>query len=347
MDGPAGQPRIAGLATAVPDVRVTLDEVSQAVSRLRGRGLRRQEAGDGGTRYFAQPLASIMAPRSVSARTDVYLEHARILAERVSRDALEHAGIDRDRVGLVIGVSCTGVILPSLDAELIPILGLRPDVARLPITELGCGGGVAGLARAADYLRAYPERAVLLFCVELPSVTFQPDDRSVDNLVASMVFGDGAGAAVLQTGESQSQWTLERAGTLLVPEGARHLGYELRDGGLRIVLSRELPAVVEAHLGEAVDGFLATEGLRRSDVDIIAAHPGGPRIFDAIERALGLDSDALLTSRAVFANYGNASSAGIFFVLAALESARTMTRALVMAFGPGLSIELALLRFDP
>ena len=113
------------------------------------------------------------------------------------------------------------------------------------------------------------------------------------------------------------------------------------------MLSRELPAIVEAHLGEAVDGFLATEGLRRSDVDIIAAHPGGPRIFDAIERALGLDSDALLTSRAVFANYGNASSAGIFFVLAALESAPTMSRALVIAFGPGLSIELALLRFDP
>jgi alkylresorcinol/alkylpyrone synthase len=347
MDGPAGQPRIAGLATAVPDHRVTMEEVSQAVSRLRARGLRRAEAGDGGTRHFAQSLAATMTPRSVSERTDAYLEHARILGQRVCREALECAGIDRDAIGLVIGVSCTGVVLPSLDAELIPKLGLRPDVARLPITELGCGGGVAGLARAADYLRAYPERAVLLFCVELPSVTFQPEDRSVDNLVATMVFGDGAGAAVLQTGASQDQWTLERAGTLLVPEGARHLGYELRDGGLRIVLSRELPAVVEAHLAEAVDTFLASEGLDRSDIDIIAAHPGGPRIFEAVERALDLDSDALRTSRAVFTKYGNASSAGIFFVLDALEPAGKSSQALAIAFGPGLSIELALLRFDP
>jgi alkylresorcinol/alkylpyrone synthase len=343
---PAGKAQIAGVATAVPTIRVTMEDVSLAVGRVRGRGLRSPAPSEGGTRYFAQPLTSLTAPRSVSEQTDAYLEHARILARRVSRDALDRSGIGRDTVGLVIGVSCTGFVLPSLDAELIPILGLRPDVARLPITELGCGGGVAGLARAADYLRANPERAVLLFSVELPSLTFQPDDHSVDNLVAAMVFGDGAGAAVLRTGTSGNQWTVERSGTLLIPEGARHLGYELRDGGLRVVLSRDLPGMVEARLGAAVDAFLAPSGLGRSDIDIVAAHPGGPRIFKAIERALDLEADALRISRAVFARYGNASSAGIFFVLSALEPAGLHSRALAIAFGPGLSIELALLRFD-
>ncbi|MDQ6712787.1 MAG: type III polyketide synthase [Candidatus Dormibacteraeota bacterium] len=346
MDRPAGQAQIAGVATAVPTIRVTMEDVSLAVGRGRGRGLRTTSPREAGTRYFAQPLASIMAPRSLSEQTDAYLEHARILARRVSRDALDRSGIDRDAVGLVIGVSCTGFVLPSLDSELIPILGLRPDVARLPITELGCGGGVAGLARAADYLRAYPDRAVLLFSVELPSLTFQPDDHSVDNLVAAMVFGDGAGAAVLRIGASANRWTVERTGTLLIPEGARHLGYELRDGGLRVVLSRDLPAVVEARLEEAVEAFLAPSGLRQSDMDIIAAHPGGPRIFEAVERALGLKADALRISRAVFAMCGNASSAGIFFVLSALEPPRPHSRALAIAFGPGLSIELAMLRFD-
>ncbi len=235
-------------------------------------------------------------------------------------------------------------MLPSLDAELIPLIGLRPDVARLPITELGCGGGVAGLARGLDYLRAYPQRSVLLFAVEIPSLTFQPDDRSIDNLVAAMVFADGAGAVVLRGGDGLPGWTLEHAGTVLVPEGARHLGYELRDGGLRVILSRELPAMVEAHLRSAVETFLDEAGLRLTDLDAVAAHPGGPRIVDAIERALDLRPDALATSRSVFAGNGNASSAGIFFVLEEMQRRGAKGRVLAIALGPGLSIELALMR---
>jgi len=344
MDVVAGEARIAAVATAVPTVRVTTEEISQAMGRLRGRGLHAPAPGQAGIRYFAQPLACVMAPRSVSEQTDAYLRHARILARQVTCDVLERSGIDRDSVGLVIGVSCTGFVLPSLDAELIPILGLRPDVARLPITELGCGGGVAGLARAADYLRAYPDRSVLLFAVELPSLTFQPDDRSLDTLAAAMVFGDGAGAAILRTRADGNHWAVERTGTMLIPEAARQLGFELRDGGLRVVLSRHLPVVIEARLGPAVDAFLAQNGLRRSDIDILAAHPGGPRIFEAIEAALALEPDALAVSRAVFAQYGNASSAGIFFVLSKLAPPAPESRALAIAFGPGLSIELALLR---
>jgi alkylresorcinol/alkylpyrone synthase len=346
MGAGAGRAQIAGLATAVPAIKVATEEISLALTRLRGRGRHAPFPVEVGTRYFAEPLDSTVAPRSISEQTDSYLEHARVLARRVCCDALERSGVDRDSIGLVIGVSCTGFVLPSIDAELIPILGLRPDVARLPITELGCGGGVAGLARAADFLRAYPDSSVLLFSVELPSLTFRPDDPSVDNLVASMVFGDGAGAAVLQTGIAGNSWTVERTGTMLIPEGARHLGYELRDGGLRVVLSRHLPAVVEASLGTAVDSFLSQSGLKRSDIEIIAAHPGGSRIFEAVERALELDRDALDVSRAVYSQYGNASSAGIFFVIASLAPPSRPMRALAIAFGPGLSIELALMRFE-
>jgi alkylresorcinol/alkylpyrone synthase len=302
--------------------------------------------GDEGarTRYFAEPLASLMQRRTQSQQTEAYLEHARMLARQVCCTALERSGIAPSDIGLVIGVSCTGLVLPSIDAELIPLIGLRPDVARLPITELGCGGGVAGLARGLDYLRAYPQRSVLLFAVEIPSLTFQPDDHSVDNLVAALVFADGAGAVVLRAGEGLPGWTLEHSGTVLVPEGARHLGYELRDGGLRVILSRELPDVVERHLRGAVETFLEEAGLRQADLDAVAAHPGGPRIVDAIERALDLHPDALATSRSVFAGNGNASSAGIFFVLEELQRCGTHGRVLAIAFGPGLSIELALLR---
>jgi alkylresorcinol/alkylpyrone synthase len=340
-----GHAQIAGIATAVPPITATVDEVWDALGRARGRRLPKLQGEEGRrTRYFAQPLTSLMERRSQSQQTDAYLEHARALARQVCCSALERSGIDPADIGLVIGVSCTGVVLPSLDAELIPLIGLRPDVARLPITELGCGAGVAGLARGLDYLRAYPDRSVLLFAVEIPSLTFQPDDYSVDNLVAAMVFADGGGAVVLRGGDAPAGWTMEHAGTVLVAEGARHLGYELRDGGLRVILSRELPDVVEAHLRGAVETFLEDAGLRLTDLDAIAAHPGGPRIVDAIQRALELDAESLATSRSVFAGNGNASSAGIFFVLEEMQRRGTQGRVLAIALGPGLSIELALMR---
>ncbi len=342
---PLGHAQVAGMATALPAITATVDEVWDALGRARGRRMPKLQGEEGArTRYFAEPLTSLMERRTQSQQTDAYLEHARVLARRVCCSALERGGIDPADVGLVIGVSCTGVVLPSIDAELIPLIGLRPDVARLPITELGCGGGVAGLARGLDYLRAYPERGVLLFAVEIPSLTFQPDDHSVDNLVAALVFADGAGAVVLRGGDGASGWTLEHAGTVLVPEGARHLGYELRDGGLRVILSRDLPDVVETHLRGAVETFLEESGLCLADLDAVAAHPGGPRIVDAIQRALELDPESLATSRSVFAGNGNASSAGIFFVLEEMQRAGTHGRVLAIAFGPGLSIELALMR---
>src|SRR2546428_6596616 len=246
---PPGRAHLAGMATAVPPISATVDEVWDALGRARGRRMPKLQGDEGArTRYFAQPLTSLMERRTQSQQTDAYLEHARVLARRVCCTALERSGIAPADVGVVMGVSCTGVVLPSLDAELIPLMGLRPDTARLRITELGCGGGVAGLARGLDYLRAYPQRNVLLFAVEIPSLTFQPDDHSVDNLVAAMVFADGAGAVVLRGGDGQPGWTLQHAGSGLGPEGARHPGFALRHGAPRVILSPRLPEVVEAHL---------------------------------------------------------------------------------------------------
>jgi alkylresorcinol/alkylpyrone synthase len=187
---------------------------------------------------------------------------------------------------------------------------------------------------------------VLLFSVELPSLTFQPADRSSDNLTAAMVFGDGAGAALLETTSGGRGLLLEAAGTRLVPEGSAQLGFELRDGGLRVVLSRELPSVVRQTLRPAVEQFLESQETSLAEVDVIAAHPGGPRIFDAIEAALDLSPSALAASRRVFEQFGNASSAGIFFVLEALRNSAAPGRILALAFGPGLSIELALMRLS-
>lgn len=337
-------PRVAALATALPTVDATAGQVWDALGQVRGRPLPRLSSGDGARhRRLAEPLSSLITPRSQSDQTDAYLRHARVLSRTVCCEALERSGVPRHRFGLIVGVSCTGVVLPSLDAELIPVLGLDNSVARLPITELGCGAGVAGLARARDYLLAYPDRAVLLFAVELPSLTFQPQDRSIDNLTAALVFGDGAGAMVLDGAAGTGGWIVEACATRLIPEAAADLGFELRDGGLRVVLRRELPRAVEANLRPAVDAFLDSIGLTLEDIDVLAVHPGGPRIFDAVERALPGRS-GLELSRRVFDQVGNASSAGIFFVLEALQASGVQGRLLALSFGPGLSIELALFR---
>src|SRR5919204_2112361 len=217
--------RIAAMATAAPPITASADEVWAALAMARGRRLPRLSPPEGArTRQLAEPLSSLVRQRTQSQQTDAYLAHARTLSRQVCCEALEASRVERSDIGLIIGVSCTGVVLPSLDAELIPHLGLSSGVARLPITELGCGGGVAGLARAVDYLRAYPERAVLLFAVELPSLTFQPDDHSLDNLVAAMVFGDGAGAVLLRGGDAPHGFVIEHCGTALIPGGAGSLG---------------------------------------------------------------------------------------------------------------------------
>src|SRR5260370_12709390 len=174
---PPGHAHVAGMATALPAITATVDEVWDALGRARGRRMPKLQGDEGArTRYFAEPLASLMERRTQSEQTGAYVEHARVLARQVCCEALERSGIAPSDIGLVIGVSCTGLVLPSIDAELIPLIGLRPDVARLPITELGCGGGVAGLARGLDYPRAYPQRSVLLFSVQNPSLTFHPRD---------------------------------------------------------------------------------------------------------------------------------------------------------------------------
>jgi alkylresorcinol/alkylpyrone synthase len=339
--------RLTGVATALPPGRVSVEEIWTALRTVRGGRL------PGGTgpgrsqhRHLAAPLPWIMQPHSVSDRTDAYVEQAGRLASAASAEAIKTAGVDPATIGLVIFVSCTGFVLPSLDAQLIPHLGLRPQTTRLPIAELGCGGGVAALGRAHDYLRAYPDRAVLVVAVEVPSLTYQPQDRSMDNLVAALVFGDGAGAAVMD-GSPGNGWHVTRTGSVLVPEGARQLGYELRDGGLRIILNRGLPDVIAAHLPTAVTRFLSEDGLGMRDLDHLVAHPGGPRVLDAVASSLGLSSDLLALSERAYAAVGNVSSATIFFVLSALPRPSRRATALAIAFGPGLSIELALLRYQP
>ncbi|MFZ0217649.1 MAG: type III polyketide synthase, partial [Candidatus Dormiibacterota bacterium] len=255
--------------------------------------------------------------------------------------------------------SCTGYLVPSLDVHLIPRLGLRRDVRRLPLTELGCSGGLAGLALGHEWAQGRADARVLIVAVELPSLNLQPDDRSLDNLTASMVFGDGAAAAVLSSAPARpGDVEVTAVASQLLPDSVDALGFDLRDDGFHTVLQPRLAKVVGDRLRPVVDGFW--EGPPPA---FYAIHAGGARIFDAVRDALQLEDAMLEPSRSVWGRTGNLSSASILFVLAELAGSgpgcprngaagtppggEAAGDGLAIAFGPGVTVELARLRRAP
>ncbi|HVB54573.1 MAG TPA: type III polyketide synthase [Candidatus Acidoferrales bacterium] len=325
--------RFIGFGTALPHHELTpaasLAALSQIWPHLRSAGL------EAVTRYTVQPVAQVFSSQPLGERMRVYQEEAPRLAQLAVEEALMEAGLRPDQIDVLFSVSCTGYMVPALDVRLANQLGFRSDVIRIPLTELGCSGGGAALAAAHRHLRLEPSHRVLVVCVELCSLTFQPTDSSVDNMTAAMVFGDGAAAAVL-TGEPGGLEVVA-TGTRLIPSTDKVLGFDLRDDGFHPVLDRRLPRLIEHELAGALAGF--GEG----KFDFLAVHAGGPRIFDAVERGLGLDRGSLVESRAAFSRYGNLSSASLLFVLAGLREGPP-GMGLGLAFGPGVTVEMATLR---
>lgn len=338
---------ICAIATAVPDHRL---EPAAVIAQLRHWWPQLDRLDDAttsaGTRYTCEPLERLLQPRTLTEQTASYLKHGRRLAGDAAREALRRAGVAGRDVDMVITVSCTGYLVPSLDVHLAEELGLRPDVIRIPLTELGCSGGAAAIALAHRHLLAYPAHRVLVIAVELPSLTFRSTDHSLDNMTAALVFGDGAGSALL-TGQDRPGLAVVKTASQLVPSTAGLLGFDLRDGGFHVVLDRRLPRILLRELRPLVERFTAAAGL--DSLDFLVAHAGGPRIFEAVETALGLDSEVLEGAREVFATVGNTSSAAIFFALERLVGSlgAEPKEGLGLGLGPGITIELMHLAWTP
>jgi alkylresorcinol/alkylpyrone synthase len=340
-------PAFLGFGTALPEHTIDGSASAALLSALwpRLRGATPEPL----TRHLVAPVEWLLRPRPLSETMRVYAEHAPRLAREASCRALAAAGVAPGQVDLVISVSCTGYLVPSLDVRLAAEIGLRADVIRLPLTELGCSGGAAAVAAAHRHLAAFPRDRVLIVAVELPTLTFQREDRSLDNLTASLVFGDGAAAAVVgpaqgsREGSASGELQVCGAASRLLPDSAGSLGFDLRDSGFHVVLDRGLPRLIERSLGPVVADFLARQAIERPD--FLAVHAGGPRVFDAVESALGLCPEDLALSRQVFREVGNLSSASILFSMARLGDVRG--DGLAIALGPGVTIELIHLRRCP
>jgi alkylresorcinol/alkylpyrone synthase len=305
------------------------------------------------TRASVVPIEQVFDPGDFETQNDTYRRIACEAGTDLAQRALASAGLEPADVDLVVSVSCTGFMIPAVDAYVADALGMGPRLVRLPITESGCAGGVVGLVRAADYLAAHPEGAALVLALEFSSLTFQRWDRSATNVVSTAIFGDG-GAAVVMVGPRHPLADGPALARITDSEslffgGTTHLmGFHLRNQGLQIVLDRDLAPFVRRHVVDVVEGFLAPRGLRREDVTRWILHPGGRRIIEVMSEKLGLGPQDLAATEAVLSEHGNMSSVTVLFVLDRIlrcHRPRPGERGVLGAFGPGFGAELALLEF--
>jgi len=353
----ARHPRVHRVARALPDHFATQDELIGALRALWQKehfNVERLEelhrSVQVGGRHLAIPLADYPGLTTFQARNDAWTRVAVDLGERAVRAALDAAGLHPVDVDHIFFVTVTGLATPSIDARLVNRLGLRADVKRTPIFGLGCVAGAAGVARASDYLRAYPNETAVLLSVELCSLTLQRGDVSVANVIASGLFGDGAVALVMRGGDiaELDAPAVIATRSVFYPGTERIMGWDFVDAGFKVVLSPKVPELVAANIRANVDDFLAAHGLDRARVTHWIAHTGGPKVLQAFERALELPDHALRRSWASLRSVGNLSSASVLFVLSELlESgeARPGDRGVLMAMGPGFCAELVLLRW--
>ena len=304
-----------------------------------------------GGRYLALPLEEYLPLTRFSERNDAFNRVSLDLGEQAVRRALADAGLQPRDVDHLFFVTVTGIATPSLDARLVNRLGLRQDVKRTPIFGLGCVAGAAGTARASDVLRAFPEQVAVVLSVELCSLTLQREDVSIANIIASGLFGDGAAAMVLSGADRPPPAAAPRVvatRSVFYPDTERVMGWDVVDGGFKVVLSAKVPSLVTEHVRSDVDAFLSEQGLRRTDIRHWIAHTGGPKVLQAFEAALELPPEALRRSWDSLRRTGNLSSASVLFVLSELLGSgepRPGDLGLLMAMGPGFCAELVLLRW--
>jgi alkylresorcinol/alkylpyrone synthase len=301
-------------------------------------------------RHLVLPLERYYDLKNFGEFNRVWIEAAQELGERAIRCAMSRAGLELSQIGALFFVSVTGIASPSIDARLINRMKLPTNIRRTPIFGLGCVAGAAGVARAADYVRAYPDQVAVLLSVELCSLTLQREDLSLANLVSSGLFGDGAAAVVIAGADVPVNGGPEiiATGSVFYPDTEEVMGWDISEKGFRIVLSREVPDVVREHLGPDVDALLAQHGFERAQVGSWVMHTGGPKVLEAAEASLGMKKGEIQASWDCLRRVGNLSSASVLCVLEDVMINRRPapgTLGVMAALGPGFCSEVVLLRW--
>jgi alkylresorcinol/alkylpyrone synthase len=350
--------QIVSTASAFPPHYYSQDELLDGLRQLWGerlenadalRRLHRNVGVDG--RYLSVPKEDYLTMRTWGEANHHWIRTATDLGEKAVGGALSAAGLQGRGLHAFFFTSVTGISSPSIDALLINKMGLCGNIRRVPIFGLGCVAGAAGISRAADYVKAYPDQVAVVLSVELCSLTIQRDDLSIANLISAGLFGDGAAAAIVagtDSGVSISGPRILATRSVFYPDTEEMMGWDITEKGFRIVLSREVPNLVRKNLGGNVDDFLASRGLARSDIGSWVLHTGGPKILEATADALELHNGQLDASWDCLRRTGNLSSASVLVVLEEVMKNRRPapgTLGILAAMGPGFCSELLLLEW--
>lgn len=307
-----------------------------------------------GGRHLSLTMEEYTQLENWGQANDAWIRVAQQVGEDAVRDAVQRAGVPWDRIGAFFSVTVTGVATPSLEARLLNRIPELPRTTRrIPIFGLGCVAGAAGISRAADYVKAYPEQAALLLSVELCSLTLQRDDLSIPNLISSGLFGDGGACAVLVGEQLAEELGIQgpdvvATRSVFYTDTERVMGWDISHEGFKIVLSADVPQVVQENLRGDIDAFLSERGLHIDDITSYVCHPGGPKVLLAFEDALGVERSALKVTWDSLMNVGNLSSSSVLMVLRETMSDHRPapgSLGLMLAMGPAFCSEIVLLRW--
>jgi predicted naringenin-chalcone synthase len=296
---------------------------------------------------------SIMAPEDVFLKTsfeeknDIYIRESIKLAEQGLKKALDKASLKPTDIDFIITVSCTGIMIPSLDAYLINSLKMKQDIVRLPVTEMGCAAGVSGVIYAKNFLKANPNKRAVVVAVESPTATFQLEDYTMVNAVSAAIFGDGCAAVVLSSYENEKGPEIKDEAMYHFFNAEHMMGFKLRNTGLQMILDQSVPQIIADHFPQIIHPFLERNNLSIAEIDHLVFHPGGKKIVQTVEDLFGKLGKNIDDTKDVLRLYGNMSSATVLYVLE-----RFMDRGLpegdkgiMLSFGPGFSAQRVLLEW--
>lgn len=294
------------------------------------------------TRHLVQPIEETLKHPGFELRNRVYEAEAKTRVPEVVRQALANAETDPSEIDLIVYVSCTGFMMPSLTAWIINTMGFGAETRQLPIAQLGCAAGGAAINRAHDFCLAYPEANVLIVSCEFCSLCYQPTDIGVGSLLSNGLFGDAISAAVVR-GQGGTGMRLERNGSHLVPDTEDWISYAVRDTGFHFLLDKRVPGTMEM-LAPVLQDLVDLHGWSVPDMDFFIVHAGGPRILDDLCHFLKLPPEMFRYSRATLTERGNIASSVVFDALARLfddGGAAESAQGLIAGFGPGITAEVA------
>lgn len=298
-------------------------------------------------RYSIMDAHEVFLNTSFEEKNDIYARECTKLAESALRKSLKKAHLNPEDIDYIITVSCTGIMIPSIDAYLINSLKMRQDIVRLPVTEMGCAAGVSGIIYAKNFLKANPNKRAVVIAIESPTSTFQLDDFSMVNIVSAAIFGDGAAAVILSSHENEE-------GPEIIDEAMYHffdatqmMGFHLRNTGLQMILDKAVPETISEHFPKIVYPFLERNNLTIKEVNHLIFHPGGKKIVQTVEELFGSQGKNIDDTKEVLRLYGNMSSATVLYVLERFmdKNLPKGDRGLMLSFGPGFSAQRILLEW--